>query len=47
MLAGLSYVERFAWFALPAPDEGGEGTGLYRKGTGLTATGAAYRAAAG
>ncbi len=45
MLAGLSFVERYAWFALPTPDEGGEGTGLYRKGQGLTAAGAAYRAA--
>jgi hypothetical protein len=45
MLAELSYVERYAWFALPTPDEGGEGTGLYRKGVGLTAAGAAYRTA--
>ncbi|GIH11389.1 RNA polymerase [Rhizocola hellebori] len=45
MLSGLSYVERYAWFALPTPDEGGEGTGLFRKGVGLTAAGTAYRAA--
>lgn len=45
MLARLSYVERYAWFALPTPDEGGNGTGLYRKGQGLTAAGSAYRAA--
>jgi len=45
MLGGLAYVERYAWFALPTPDEGGTGTGLYRPGQGLTEAGTAYRAA--
>ena len=45
MLGGLSYVERYAWFSLPTPDEGGTGTGLYRPGQGLTEAGNAYRAA--
>ncbi|MDT5025157.1 MAG: hypothetical protein QOE61_1583 [Micromonosporaceae bacterium] len=43
MLAGLSYVERYAWFALPATD--GSGTGLYVDARTPTAAGAAYRAA--
>jgi Glycosyl hydrolase catalytic core len=43
MLAGLSYVERYAWFALPATN--GSGTGLYVDGRTPTAAGAAYRAA--
>jgi hypothetical protein len=45
MLGGLSYVERYAWFALPTPDEGGLGTGLFQPGHGLTEAGTAYRAA--
>jgi hypothetical protein len=45
MLARLSYVERYAWFSLPTPDEGGDGTGLYKAGHGLTAAGATYRLA--
>jgi hypothetical protein len=45
MLGGLSYVERYAWFALPTPDEGGLGTGLYQPGHGLTQAGTAFRAA--
>jgi hypothetical protein len=44
MLHGLSYVERYAWFALPTPKEGHQGTGLYR-GTTATPAGAAYRSA--
>lgn len=44
MLQSLSYVERYAWFALPTPD-GKQGTGLYRNGTTPTAAGRAYRAA--
>jgi hypothetical protein len=43
MLAGLSFVERYAWFALPATD--GSGTGLYVDGHTPTAPGVAYRAA--
>lgn len=44
MLQSLSYVERYAWFALPTP-EGKQGTGLYKNGTTPTAAGRAYRAA--
>ena len=43
MLAALPYVERYAWFALPATS--GSGTGLYRDGSTPTAAGVAYRAA--
>jgi hypothetical protein len=42
MLDGLSYVERYAWFALPSK---GTDTGLYRTGTSATEVGEAYRAA--
>ena len=45
MLAGLSFVERYAWFSLATPDEGGDGTGLYRPDGTPTAAGAAYRTA--
>jgi Glycosyl hydrolase catalytic core len=45
MLGGLSYVERYAWYALPTPAGGGLGTGLYQPGHGLTAAGTAFRAA--
>ncbi|GHJ47758.1 hypothetical protein Cs7R123_51000 [Catellatospora sp. TT07R-123] len=45
MLQSLSYVERYAWFALPTPKEGNQGTGLYRPGAVATAAGRAYRAA--
>lgn len=45
MMNRLSYVERYAWFALPTPDEGGEGTGLYRANQGLTPAGTAYATA--
>jgi len=47
MMNQLSYVERYAWFALPTPDEGGEGTGLFHAGQGLTAAGNAYRSVGG
>jgi hypothetical protein len=45
MLAGLPYVERYAWFSLATPDEGGDGTGLYRPDGSRTAAGTAYRSA--
>lgn len=44
MLEQLSFVERYAWFALPTSDEH-EGTGLYRDGPTPTAAGFAYRQA--
>jgi hypothetical protein len=44
MLEQLSFVERYAWFALPTP-QGRDGTGLYRDGGTPTAAGIAYRAA--
>jgi len=44
MLERLPYVERYAWFALPASGNGND-TGLYRDGTTPTTVGAAYRAA--
>ena len=43
MLESLSYIERYAWFALPATD--GSPTGLYRDGSKPTAAGRAYRLA--
>lgn len=43
MLNGLSYVERYAWFALPTSDHG-DATGLDRNGTVPTPVGVAYRA---
>jgi hypothetical protein len=47
MLESLPYVERYAWFALPTPTEGGQGTGLYRDQAtpSPTPAGEAYRAA--
>jgi hypothetical protein len=45
MLESLPYVERYAWFALPTPTEGGQGTGLYRNDATPTPAGAAFRAA--
>ncbi|MEU8074843.1 glycoside hydrolase family protein [Catellatospora citrea] len=45
MMQGLSYVERYAWFALPWPTEGHQGTALYRDGDSPTPAGQAYRAA--
>jgi hypothetical protein len=44
MMEHLSYVERYAWFALPASATG-DSTGLYRDGSTPTTVGAAYRAA--
>jgi len=44
MLESLSFVERYAWFALPTSDSG-DATGLYRDGATPTAAGVAYRAA--
>lgn len=46
MLEDLSFVERYAWFALPTSD-GRDGTGLYRDGSTPTAAGVAYRGAGG
>jgi hypothetical protein len=43
MLNSLSYVERYAWFALPTSN-GSDATGLYRNATTPTPVGAAYRA---
>lgn len=43
MLESLSYVERYAWFALPVAKTGD--TGLYRGANDPTQVGAAYRAA--
>jgi hypothetical protein len=45
MLRALPYVERYAWFSLPTPDQGGDGTGLYRPDGSRTPAGDAYRAA--
>ena len=45
MLEGLSYVEKYAWFAFPTSDDGTDGTGLYRPGGVATLPGKAYRAA--
>lgn len=42
MLNGLSYVERYAWFALPTSKDT-DATGLYRDGTTATPVGVAYR----
>src|SRR2546423_7403856 len=44
MLEHLTYLERYAWFALPTGTSG-DGTGLYRTGNTPTTAGAAYRAA--
>jgi hypothetical protein len=44
MLSGLSYVQRYAWFALPASDTAA-GTGLFRSGPVATDAGRAYEAA--
>jgi hypothetical protein len=43
MLEGLSYVQRYAWFGLPATST--SHTGLYRADGTLTAAGRAYRTA--
>jgi hypothetical protein len=43
MLGGLSFVQRYAWFALPATS--GEGSaGLFRPGAVATAAGRAFEA---
>ncbi|MFJ1598819.1 sigma-70 family RNA polymerase sigma factor [Streptomyces sp. NPDC088261] len=42
MLAGLPYVQRWAWFGLPASDTG-PSTGLYRSGPAITPAGRAFR----
>jgi hypothetical protein len=43
MLDGLSYLERYAWFALPATP--GSGTGLFAPGAVATDAGRAYQKA--
>ena len=45
MLKSLPFVDRYAWFSLATPDQGGDGTGLYRPDGTTTAAGGAYRAA--
>jgi Glycosyl hydrolase catalytic core len=48
MLKGLSYVERYCWFAFPTSTDGSDGTGLYRPAGAAverTEPGTAYRAA--
>jgi RNA polymerase sigma factor (sigma-70 family) len=44
MLGGLSYVQRYAWFGLPAADSG-PSTGLFHSGPSVTAVGRAFEAA--
>jgi hypothetical protein len=46
MLQGLPYLQRYAWFALPASDTG-PSTGLFRTGPAVTAAGRAFEAAGG
>lgn len=46
MLAGLPYLQRYAWFALPASDSG-PSTGLFHSGPSVTAAGRAFEAAGG
>ena len=46
MLDGLSYVQRYAWFALPASDTAAS-SGLFRSGPVATDAGRAYEAAGG
>jgi RNA polymerase sigma factor (sigma-70 family) len=46
MLAGLPYLQRYAWFALPASDTA-PSTGLFRSGPVPTDAGRAYEAAGG
>lgn len=43
MLGGLSWLQRYAWFGLPATDK--DQTGLFRTGSTATAVGRAYQAA--
>ncbi|MGI8447456.1 MAG: glycosyl hydrolase [Streptosporangiaceae bacterium] len=44
MLQGLSYVQRYAWFALPVCSAYGN-TGLFGSGPAVTRVGEAYEAA--
>ncbi|MEU6537064.1 sigma-70 family RNA polymerase sigma factor [Streptomyces sp. NPDC047000] len=44
MLAGLPYLQRYAWFGL-GTDEPGPGTTLFRSGSALTPEGSAFRSA--
>jgi hypothetical protein len=44
MLAGLPFVQRWAWFALPASDTA-DSSGLFRSGPQVTAVGRAFEAA--
>jgi hypothetical protein len=44
MLAGLSFVQRYAWFALPASDTA-DSSGLFRSGPSVTTVGKAFEAA--
>jgi hypothetical protein len=44
MLAGLPYVQRYAWFGLPAKDDE-PSTGLFKSGGVATAPGRAFQAA--
>ena len=46
MLASLPYVQRYAWFALPASDTG-PSTGLFHSGPTITPEGQAFESAAG
>ena len=46
MLTSLPYLQRYAWFALPASDTGAS-TGLFHSGPAVTAEGRAFEAAAG
>ena len=46
MLGGLPYVQRYAWFALPASDTA-PSTGLFHSGPVATAAGRAYESAGG
>jgi hypothetical protein len=43
MLGALPYLDRYAWFALPATDK--DQSGLYRSGTTATEVGRAFQAA--
>jgi hypothetical protein len=44
MLSSLSYLQRYAWFALPALDTAAS-SGLFRSGPVATAAGRAFEAA--
>ena len=46
MLQSLPYLQRYAWFGLPASDSG-PSTGLFRSGPSVTAAGRAFEAAGG